>query len=69
MQDSLIQVPCNSKKPKAKCNYVRNSLTGTVRSLFDRWIQGTRDPPTLATKSILSRGSISPVVTVDEGRP
>ena len=49
-------------------NYVRNSLTGTVRSLSNRWVEGTRCPPMLATKFTRSDESGSPLVTVDEER-
>jgi hypothetical protein len=49
-------------------NYVRSSLTGTVRSLSNRWVEGTKCPPMLATKFSRSDESKSPLLTVDDER-
>ena len=50
-----------------KClNYVRISLTDTVRSLSSRWVEGTKYPPILATKFTRSDESTSPLLTADE---
>ena len=58
---------CNSKcTVLATPNYVRSSLTGTVRSLSNRCVEGTRCPPMLDTKFTRSDGSRSSMVPVDE---
>jgi len=48
--------------------YARSNLTGTVRSLSNRWVEGTRCPPILATKFTRSDESRWLLVTVDEER-
>ena len=67
LRDVCRCLTCNWNGPiRAKYNHVRISLTGTVRSLSSRWVEGTKYPPMLAIKLTRSNESTSSAATVDE---